>query len=62
MFQKYRNPDQRCCYPFSNDFVGYCWSFATHADGDPEFTDIESICANCSMWKDSPNFSKEDGE
>jgi hypothetical protein len=59
MLKKYENPDRRCFYPFSNDPVGYCWSFAHHVDGTPRFADIKSICASCEYWRESPNFDKD---
>lgn len=58
-YAKYRNPDRRCCYPFTNDPIGYCWSFACHVDGDPRWADMEMICTNCELWRDSQNFDRD---
>ena len=55
----YRNPDKRCTYPFTCDPVGYCWSYATHVDGNEKYKDIESICKGCEMWTESPEFEGE---
>lgn len=64
-FTKYKNPDPKCIYPFTNDPVGYCWSMACHVDyldlltrksSDKHFADLSKICINCPLWKDSPNF------
>jgi hypothetical protein len=51
MSDKYRNPDKRCTYPFSDCAVGYCWSYAHYVDGNPAFKDIEKICNRCEFWK-----------
>ena len=50
MFEQYRNPDKRCDYHFTNDPLGYCWSFAHHVDGTEGFSDMSKICSTCSLW------------
>jgi hypothetical protein len=49
-FDKYRNPDPRCGYPFTPDPCGYCWSFAHHVDGTG-CIDMDKICPRCELWK-----------
>ena len=51
-FMKYRNPDQRCRYPFTPDPVGYCWGYALHIDGTPGYEDMGSHCPQCEFWKE----------
>lgn len=46
-FDKYRNPDPRCRYPFTPDPAGYCWSYAHHVDGTAGFENMQAICAMC---------------
>jgi len=53
VFEKYRNPDKRCGYPFSPDPCGYCWSFAHHVDGTKGYEDMEKICHGCDLF--TPN-------
>ena len=52
VFDKYRNPDPRCGYPFTPDPCGYCWSYARHIDGTG-CKDMDEICPRCEMW--TPN-------
>jgi hypothetical protein len=60
VFNKYRNPDHRCKYPFEACPTGYCWSFANHVDmkivdgeGDE---DMDDICCGCEFFKpDKPS-------
>lgn len=58
----YRNPDERCGYPFTPDGAGYCWSFAHFIDkGDEWLKDrkvekMEDICEHCECWTEAPNF------
>ena len=47
LFNRYKNPNPRCSYPFTPDPVGYCCSYACHVDGDPKFKDLEAICKGC---------------
>ena len=58
-FLKYKNPDPRCNYPFTDDPMGYCWAFAHYVDGTAGFEDIETICSNgsCECW--NPEAIKE---
>jgi hypothetical protein len=51
-WEKYRNPDKRCAYPWGPGGAGYCWSFANHVDGDKKFKDLSTICPGCEMWKE----------
>jgi hypothetical protein len=53
MFEKYRNPDSRCEYPFTPDPTGYCWSFAHHVDGTKGFEHLEAICPTCECWSEN---------
>jgi len=46
--EKYENPDPRCTYPFTPDPLGYCWGYACHVDGDPQFKDFN--CEGCECW------------
>lgn len=49
-FEKYRNPDVRCKYPFEPCPVGYCWSYANNVDGTPGYEDIRKICDGCEEY------------
>ena len=51
LFNRYKNPDPRCEYPFTPDPVGYCWSYANHVDGDPQFKNLDAICKGCECFK-----------
>ena len=55
-YDKYRNPDPRCRYPFTPDPVGYCWSYAHHVDG----TKKELTCDTCEFWR--PQFKERPDE
>ena len=57
VFDKYRNRDTRCGYPFSPDPCGYCWSYAHHVDGTKGYEDMEKICRGCDLF--SPNAPRE---
>ena len=59
-FDVYKNPDSRCTYPWSDCFCGYCWSYASHVDGNPKFADMKSICVGCDMY--APQESSEAGQ
>lgn len=49
---KYENKDPRCTFPFRPDTgLDYCWSYATHVDGDPKYADLEALCCGCAFWK-----------
>jgi len=52
-YEKYRNPDPRCQYPFEPDIFGYCWTWATYTDGlkRARRSPIGEICAGCEYWK-----------
>ena len=54
---KYQNPDKRCSYPPVRDTkkktwspAGYCWSYASHVDGDKNLKDMKAICRGCDLW------------
>lgn len=54
---KYQNPDKRCSHPPVRDTkkktwspVGYCWSYASHVDGDKRFKNMKEICRGCDLW------------
>lgn len=49
-FKKYRNPNKNCTYPFEDNPLGYCWSYACYIDGDERFKNIKSICKGCDYW------------
>ncbi len=53
-YEKYKNPDTRCSYPFDDCPVGYCWSYANYVDGTRGFptTNIEmdKLCSGCEFW------------
>ncbi len=51
VFNKYRNPDHRCKYPFEACPTGYCWSFANHVDGEESYEDMDAICCDCEFFK-----------
>jgi len=53
VFEKYRNPDKRCGYPFTPDPCGYCWSYAHHVDDTEGYEDMERICPGCELF--TPN-------
>jgi hypothetical protein len=50
--EKYHNTDPRCNYPWEPCRAGYCWSYALHVTGDPQYKDIEKICKLCEYWKE----------
>lgn len=52
-YEKYRNPDPRCTYPFTPDPVGYCWGYACHVDGNEKFADMMSRCVGCECWREA---------
>ena len=49
---KYQNQDPRCQYPFENDPLGYCWSYAEWVDNGKKDYDkfIETYCKNCDYF------------
>lgn len=51
-FEKYRNPDRRCTYPFEPCAAGYCWGYANFVDGNKPWADrpMEKNCQRCDMW------------
>lgn len=58
-YDKYRNDDKRCHYPFEQCGVGYCWGYATMVDGNSKYESVERLCRFCECWEDSPNFEHE---
>ena len=50
-FEKYRNPDPRCVYPFTPGNLGYCWSYAHHVDGTDGFKNTDNFCPGCEFWE-----------
>jgi len=54
--KKYHNHDPDCTYPFSNDVVGYCWSYANHVDGTKCFENIKEHCMLCDYYKKSEKY------
>ncbi len=50
-YLKYRNPDKRCQYPWTNGPVGYCWLYAGKVDEKATKKEIEKFCSKCDMWK-----------
>ncbi len=57
-WDKYRNPDPRCRYPFTPEPLGYCWSYANHVDGTKGFEDMARICPECDEY--DPNAKEAD--
>jgi hypothetical protein len=45
-FAKYKNPDKRCTYPFEDNFVGYCWSYANAVDKRED-----ANCVGCGFYE-----------
>ena len=52
------NPDKRCRHPKARDTekktwsaAGYCWSYASHVDGDKAFKNMKKICQGCNLWR-----------
>jgi hypothetical protein len=51
MENKYKNPDERCTYPYvPNDALDYCWGFAQAADNKSEET-FKKVCLGCEFWE-----------
>lgn len=52
-FSQY-SPPKWCAYPFENDPLGYCWSWANHIDGQrKEFEKArDGFCKGCELNKD----------
>jgi RecJ-like exonuclease len=48
-YEKYRNPDKRCHYPFQP--IDYCWSYAGLVDKRATEKEIEQFCKGCEFWK-----------
>jgi len=44
-YKKYKNPDSRCKYPFTNDPLGYCWGFANKVDEKASKEEIKKMCS-----------------
>lgn len=57
-YNKFKNPDKRCTYPFTPDIAGYCWSYAHHIDGTKGWENIENICLKCEYWKENNGKAK----
>ena len=59
----YRNPDERCAYPFSPGY--YCWSYAFYIDYGDEWLkkrkveSMEEICHHCEFWTESEEYKRE---
>jgi len=53
-YKKYKNPDSRCKYPFTNDPFGYCWGFALNVDKKATKEEIKKYCNKtpCEFWKE----------
>ena len=58
----YKNPDPRCTSPFDPSFVGYCWSYVNHADGDLNSEQLLKKCEVCELWKPTPEKGLSDGK
>ena len=56
-FKKYDSQKLGWCnYPFENNPLGYCWSYANFIDGDfvckgVKITDMTEFCKTCDMNK-----------
>ena len=46
---KYKNPDERCEYPYIHDGLTYCWGYAKHIDRG---TYTEDFCKECGFWNE----------
>jgi hypothetical protein len=57
--KKYKNPDKRCTYPFADNALGYCWSYACYVDGERAFEYIEKICKGCEYWNGKKGETKK---
>jgi len=62
IYEKYRNKDPRCKYPFIPSPIGYCWGFATWVDykegkiskeqaGECAVESYEEFCRWCEFWE-----------
>lgn len=60
-YDKYHNRDSRCHYPFENNPLGYCWSFAGFVDGGKrDYEEFEKThCEKCDEWRED---GKEENE
>ena len=50
-YERYRNPDKRCGYPFQPTPDGYCWAYSKHVDRVAGFGNMMEICGDCQHWK-----------
>lgn len=52
MFEKYKNPDPRCRYPFTDSPLGYCWGWASYVDGKESFAGFKdmALCHDCEFF------------
>ena len=48
-YEKYRNPDKRCSYPWSDDAMGYCWTYAGKVD-EIEEINMDYNCKGCEYF------------
>ncbi len=61
---KYQNPDPRCSHHAR--VTDYCWAYAHHIEGTPDYEDMEQICRgkhflskeSCEYWREA---KKESG-
>ena len=50
-YKKYKNPDKRCSYPFTNDVLGYCYGFAGWLDDTKKVITMQQLCNGCEYWR-----------
>jgi len=45
MYQKYKNKNKYCKYPFENESLGYCWGYANMVDNGASEAEIKAKCS-----------------
>ena len=50
---KYKKPDKRCTFPYSNCPAGYCWWYANSVDTGVEQDKIIEACKECEYWEEN---------
>ena len=53
--QDYKNPDKRCRYPFTLNWLGYCWGYGERFDRAKNKKELlkllKNYCPGCEYWK-----------
>ena len=52
VYEKYRNKNKACKYPFEPDALGYCWGYAQYVDMKATKKEIIKLCKKCEYWHD----------